>query len=135
MSRRRYYRYNLSPNKGNAFSVAVSEVLDDWNEEFQSKVDAATDKASKDTVARLKTTSPKRPSGGEYAASWKRKRTEGKRSGWIVYNKDHYRLTHLLEYGHAVHNQYGATNKRAPAYPHIKPAEQEGIREFEELLK
>lgn len=127
--------YRADPNKSNAFSIAVREVLDDWNEEFQERVDTATDKASKDTVKRLKNTSPRRPSGGEYAASWSRKRVEGKRSGWIVYNKKHYRLTHLLEYGHAVHNQFGSTNKRAAAHPHIKPAEQEGIKEFEELIK
>lgn len=134
MSRRRYYKYNPSPNESNAFTVAVMDVLDEWNEEFQEKVYNAAGIAAKDTVERLKATSPRRPNGGEYARTWRRKKTKDG-TGWVVYNKDNYRLTHLLEYGHAVHNQYGATNKRAAAHPHIKPAEQEGAKEFEELIR
>lgn len=109
----------------------MEKVLDTFSKELQEKVDAAVDKASKDTVKRLKQTSPK--DSGDYAKSWSRKKIAG---GFVVYAAaPHYRLTHLLEHGHAVSNQFGSLGKRAPAYPHIKPAEQEGIREFEELLK
>ena len=110
--------------------IQMRKVLDEYSKELQERVDAAIDMASKDTVKRLKNTSPR--DSGDYAKSWTRKKIAG---GYVVYNKKHYRLTHLLENGHALANQFGSLGKRVPAYPHIKPAEQEGIREFEELLK
>lgn len=112
------------------FYIGVKEVLDTFSKEFQERVDAAADTASKDTVKRLKNTSPR--DTGDYAKSWSRKKVPG---GYVVYNKNHPGLTHLLENGHALANQFGSLGKRVRAYPHIKLAEQEGIREFEELLK
>lgn len=39
----------------------------------------------------------------------------------VVYNKEHYRLTHLLENGHIIKNAYGTYGRTAPR-PHVKPA-------------
>lgn len=62
-----------------------------------------------------------------YARGWAVSATN---DGYVVHNKRHYRLTHLLEHGHNVVNQWGATGKRAGAHPHIAPAELEGVQKF-----
>lgn len=112
------------------FSVQVKEVLDEYASELKSQVEAAADATSKNTVKRLKQTSPKK--SGDYAKGWSRKKIEG---GYVVYNRKKPRLTHLLENGHAAANQFGSLGFRVPAYPHIRPAADEGIKEFEELIR
>lgn len=73
----------------------------------------------------LKQTSPKR--NGNYAEGW----TVTKRGKvFVVHNKEHYRLTHLLEKGHAKVNG-GRTRK----FPHIKKVELKLIADFEDELR
>lgn len=58
---------------------------------------------------------------GAYAKSWTWKMVEEKLGEYgVVYNKEHYRLTHLLEHGHVIRNAYGTYGRTAPR-PHIKP--------------
>lgn len=89
----------------------------------EAEVMEATKTAGKTTsqkvVKILKGTSPK--NRGKYARSWKVKQ-DG--SVFIVYNEQA-GLTHLLENGHDV-IRGGRKVGRAPAHPHIKPAEEEG---------
>lgn len=64
---------------------------------------------------------------GSYAKSWVLK--NGKKSkeiySRIVHNKEHYRLTHLLEFGHA--NRDGT---RTQAIPHIRKTEDKYREKF-----
>ena len=70
---------------------------------------------------------------GKYARSWRSKKTEETATSvsYVVHaNKDGYRLAHLLEFGHAKRG-----GGRTRAIPHIKTAEERGIREFENRIR
>lgn len=103
------------------FSAQLENLLDDYVEDVQKSVDEAAEQCAKDAVSDLKANSPKR--NGAYARSWAVKK-DG--HGYIVHNKKHYQLTHLLENGHVLVS-YGKTRGRVGAKPHIAPvADKEG---------
>lgn len=118
--------------------VSISKELNKILEQYGRKADEAVEKAAKragrDTAKTLRNTSPKRT--GEYASSWTTKvtRSSGKLIGVTVYNKEHYQLTHLLENGHVTKNKKGEYGRTKPI-KHIQPAEQEGIQNFEQLVR
>ena len=109
----------------------VNEILTEYENELSEGVAVSSQMVGKEVVKQLKSTSPKRPKGGEYAKSWKMQFQEGRLgSKVIVYNDEHYQLTHLLENGHA-----NVDGGRTPGKPHIKPAEQKAIEAFEKEIE
>lgn len=114
----------------------LTGILDEYEELVGDVVESSARKAAKDTVQRLRNTSPSLT--GEYGAGWTYKKSgKGNRTSgvgnvgsYIVHNRDNYQLTHLLEKGHVIKNKKG-TYGRAPAHPHIAPAAEEGASEFE----
>lgn len=115
------------------FASAVNDILSEFREVTQEALKEATDEVAKETKARLKATSPSRT--GKYAKSWTYStKKNGNAYGKVIYSKEpSYRLTHLLEYGHAL-VRGGRTVGRAKAHPHISKAEQQAIDEFERRL-
>lgn len=111
----------------------IVKMLSEWSQDVADATKKAATETGKETVQDLRQTSPRRPNGGAYANSWSYKKLEEDRYGvqGVVYNKKHYRLTHLLEKGHA--NARGGG--RTPAHPHIKPAEDRAIASFEEKTR
>ena len=107
-------------------AAEIAKGLADYSQDVVEKVNASSEAVGKAAVKRLKQTSPKRY--GKYAKSWTMK-TEpevGQPHKRIVHVKaPHYRLAHLLEYGHAK-----VGGGRVEGRPHIGPAEEEVIREF-----
>lgn len=99
-------------------SVQMDKILDEYKKEVDEALTQSIDSVSKESVQKLKSTSPRKT--GEYAKSWKVKR--GKGNERTVYNKK-YQLTHLLENGHIVRNAKG-TYGRTNGIKHIAPVEE-----------
>lgn len=77
----------------------------------------------KEVIEKIKQNAKSMEIGGkEYINNWTYK-LEKEKDNYIgvVYNQDHYRLTHLLEKGHLIKNKYGSYGYTAPR-EHIKPA-------------
>lgn len=107
----------------------LGEILGEYVEQVGEKTDKILKAVARDTANDLKSSSPK--DKGDYAKSWSVKTVKsGRLSSYVVHNKKHYRLTHLLENGHAKRN-----GGRVAARVHIKPAETKGIKEAIERLE
>jgi len=104
----------------------IAKGLSEYSQEVVEKVNISSERVGKAAVKRLKETSPK--DSGDYAKSWAMK-TEpeiGQPHKKIIHVKaPHYRLTHLLEHGHAK-----VGGGRVEGKPHIRPAEEQVIRDF-----
>ena len=114
---------------------AITDILEDYEGATFDVIKDATDEVAKQVVEELQQTSPRshgKRTSGDYAKGWKQKRQNvgANRYSRIAYNYPHYRLTHLLEYGHAL-----PQGGRAKAEPHIAQAEQNAIRAFEQKVK
>lgn len=105
---------------------AMKEQLDLANE----VVNKAVDKVTKETIDDLKSSSPRK--SGKYAGGWGKKegQTSTRSKSSVVWNEKHYRLTHLLEFGHAKVN-----GGRVAAKPHIAAVEQKAIKSFEDEIR
>ena len=118
-------------------AAEIAKGLAEYSQDVVEKVNVSSERVGKAAVKRLKQTSPKRPGSGKYAKAWtiKTEPEVGQPHTRIVHVKaPHYRLTHLLEKGHAK-----VGGGRVDGIPHIRPAEEEVIREFtrevEEAIK
>lgn len=118
----------------NGVATQLHKILDEYAEKVNETTDECMKDVAKSTAAELKKTSPTSRGHTKYARSWT---VTKKGHQYIVHNKKHYRLTHLLEKGHVIKNQYG-TYDRTRAQKHIKPAEEHAqaklIKELETKL-
>lgn len=98
----------------------LADILDEAEKTVEKKSENIYHQAALEAEHVLHAKSPRRKSGGEYAAGWAvRPWQEGSTKGYMVYNRDQYMLTHLLEKGHAKVN-----GGRVRAIPHIRPVEE-----------
>lgn len=112
-------------------SKAVMDTLEEYRDVTVDKMKKAIDKVSKEAVKELKSDSPKRT--GAYAQSWTSKSVKMP-TAWgyekTVFNKKHYRITHLLEKGHRKVN-----GSFVAARPHIAKVEKKAIEDLVEEIK
>ena len=116
-------------------AAEIAKGLAEYSQDVVEKVNVSSEKVGKAAVKQLRQTSPKKT--GKYAKSWtmSTEKEIGQPHKRIIHAKaPHYRLTHLLEHGHAKRG-----GGRVEGRPHIRPAEEEVIREFtrevEEAIK
>ena len=107
-----------------ALANTIQYVLAEYAGATDDAIERAVDLTSAEIVDELRTTSPRRPGGGDYARSWTdevwQKKLKGKYSK-LISNKEHYQLTHLLENGHRIMRN-GREVGYSAARPHIMQA-------------
>lgn len=113
---------------------AIGKELGDYFDDITEDVKTAVEVTTRECVAEIKQRSPRRT--GAYRRSWTATEMFNRRGSirFTVHNKKHYRLTHLLEDGHAKKN-----GGRVEGTPHIAPAEQNAeknlIKRIEEAIR
>ena len=119
-----------------AFADEIVKTLREYRNAVNVDVEKIANKVGKDAVKRVKENAEAAGIGGtgEYVksiTSKKLKSASALYSGRVIYAEaPHYRLTHLLEYGHATVN-----GGRTRAFPHWSEAEKAAAQQFERELK
>lgn len=114
-------------------SKEIEDALNEYGLGVSKEVEKAVKKTARKTAKNLREhKSTYQIRSGEYNKSWKstEERLSTRNSRAIVHNKKHYRLTHLLEYGHAKRG-----GGRTRAFPHISKAEKEASEMFEKEVR
>lgn len=117
-------------------AAEIVKTLQEYKNAVNVDVEKVADKIGKAAAKKVKANA--RTAGfrgtGDYIKAIGYKRLKGESAlyhGRIVYAKaPHYRLTHLLEYGHATVN-----GGRTRAFPHWEEPEREAVDLFERELK
>ena len=109
---------------------AVMEELEKYTGLTTDAMKAAVTDAGQTVLDEIRDIAPRRT--GQYAQSWKVKKTRETDDALevTVYSPTHYRLTHLLEHGHAKRG-----GGRVRAIPHIAPAEEKGEKRLMEDIE
>lgn len=111
----------------------IAEYMDNYSQDVTDGVKKAIDTVADEVNQEIKSHISFKQHSGKYVKAFRLK-TEyedryNKRKIWHVANGQ-YRLTHLLEKGHALRN-----GGRAEAYPHIKYGEELAQKRMEELAR
>ncbi len=111
-------------------SKEIMKELDEYKKTTTDGVKKSVRKISNFVKREISSKAPK--DRGKYSKGWRVKKTKetGKTLSMTVYTPTGYRLSHLLEYGHAKRG-----GGRVSARVHIKPAEDEGIKRLEKEIK
>lgn len=111
----------------------VGEILKRYGQDVRTMIDDQAEEVAKIGSQTLKARSPIR--SGNYAKTWTYKRQKSGR--WYIYNSKNYRLTHLLEKGHATVRKSGkyGSKARTKEIPHISTVEKQVIELFEARIK
>lgn len=122
--------------KGKDLMTQLNDVLQDYSKEVMDIYNTCGKEIADDTVSKLKRVKFGKYDRGKYSKSWavKQEKSNWGTDSYTIYNKKHYRLTHLLEFGHVVKNGTKRVVGKAGAIPHIKPMEEWVQNQLPKLL-
>lgn len=106
-------------------SKEIMKCLDEFKDVTEEACEKGVLETADEAVRELRSAHPagsgEYGSWNEYNKGWTKRTNKSKQKGIlsVVWNQKHYRLTHLLEKGHAKVN-----GGRTRAFPHIAPVEQ-----------
>lgn len=119
----------------NDFSKDIEAILNDYSDEVSAVIEQASKVAAQATVKELKATAPRDKGRTGYSRSFAIKKSgTGRNTSYTAYSKVP-NMTHLLEKGHAIANQYGRYGGRTNGKKHWAPAERIGIERFEKEIR
>lgn len=126
--------------KPEQLSDAIIAILEETSAEIKAKVDKYGEEIAKNGVKELKKKSPRYTGNktldnkpGSYAKSWTYEQRYQKITGnssYEIYNRSHYRLTHLLENGHV--NRDGSRTRK---FVHIEPVNEKVCKDYERKVE
>lgn len=126
----------MAKTKIDDLSKEIMKTLEDFKDVTIDVMNKAVTEVAKDAVDELHNANPngsgKYGSWKDYNKGWTTK-TSGKGTAKIsavIHNKTHYRLTHLLENGHALRG-----GGKTAAFPHIAPVADEVGEKLEKAIK
>lgn len=107
----------------------INKILAEYTEEVTNAITEVAEEIGNECVAELKNSQATKRTG-KYNKGWSAKVNKGNNFiNVTVHNKTGYRLTHLLENGHATRN-----GQRTKPIVHIKPVEEKANKEFESAV-
>lgn len=113
------------------FESTINSILAEYKDVINADVATATKQVAREAVRNVQAKAPTRTGAYKSSISSRVEEKGGNYVKSVVYAKDpHYRLTHLLEHGHAKLN-----GGRTRAFPHWAEAEQTAINDFEKKLR
>lgn len=111
----------------NNLDEAIKEELKSWaNTELRAAANESFRETAEDAAKLLKQGGPYEERTKKYTKSWTSEQRISRKSavsglnGYSVYNKEHFQITHLLEYGHQSRN-----GGRVRAFSHIAPVNEQ----------
>ena len=118
------------------FAAAIHDFMEERCIEVDDEAMQAAGEAGQHAAQLLRERSRKSVGGGAYAKDWVAE-AEASETGVevVVHNKRHYQLTHLLELGHAIANQFGKYDGHGAGDGIIAQVADEVSGEFEGRFK
>lgn len=117
--------------KVNDLADKIIKELTTWSTQMVEQVNAEGAALAKEGLMLIKAESPERTKA--YGKSWRIEVKKGPHGGftkYTLYNKEHYRLTHLLEKGHAT-----SKGTRTRPIQHIGPTEKHLNEAYEGMVR
>ncbi|MCH4205188.1 MAG: hypothetical protein LKF53_02190 [Solobacterium sp.] len=121
----------MSKIESSDFSKSIKDLLSEYSDDVKKTIDESVDDVAKEATQKLKSKNSGAGIWKKYPKTWKSNLEKGRITVTAhVYNSKNYRLTHLLEFGHAK-----ANGGRTRAFPHIAEVNDWAQEEVERTIK